>query len=60
MLTYGNRLAPVLQGLRNPGQRSLEIAIAGNLDSTQAEAAFQKQLQKMIQIGVKVPVDGSK
>src|SRR5450755_110271 len=34
-LTYGNRLAPVLAGLRNPGQRSLEIALTGDLDATQ-------------------------
>jgi exosortase len=49
MWTYGNRLAPALQGLRNPGQRSLEIALAGNLDEAQAEAAFQNQLQTIIQ-----------
>jgi len=60
MLTYGNRLAPVLQGLRNPGQRSLEIALTGNLDATQAQAAFQKQLPKMIRSGGKMPVDESK
>jgi hypothetical protein len=48
-LTYGNRLAPVLAGLRNPGQRSLEIAMTGVLDATQAEAAFRNQLQKIIQ-----------
>jgi exosortase len=48
-LTYGNRLAPVLAGLRNPGQRSLEIALTGDLEATQAEAALQNQLQKIIQ-----------
>lgn len=51
LLTYGNRLAPVLAGLRNPGQRSLEIALTGDLDATQAEAAFQSQFKKMIQSG---------
>jgi exosortase len=60
-LNYGSRLAPVLAGLRNPGQRSLEIALTGNLDAAQAEAAFQHQLQKIIQSGsVSVPVVGSK
>ncbi len=47
-LNYGSRLAPVLAGLRNPGQRSLEIALTGNLEAAQAEAAFQNQLQKII------------
>jgi len=32
LLTYGNRLTPVLQGLRNPGQRSLELAVTGMAD----------------------------
>jgi len=60
-LNYGSRLVPVLAGLRNPGQRSLEIALTGNLDAAQAEAAFQHQLQKIIQGGtVSVPVVGSK
>jgi exosortase len=48
-LNYGNRLAPVLEGLRNPGQRSLEITLAGDLDVTQAEAVFQNQIQSLIQ-----------
>jgi len=50
-LNYGSRLGPVLAGLRNPGQRSLEIALTGNLNEFQAEAAFQTQLQKTIQSG---------
>ena len=58
-LNYGNRLAPVLAGLRNPGQRSLEIAVTGNLNESQAAAAFQNQLQKIIQ-SQPVPVVGSK
>ena len=61
MLTYGNRLTPVLQGLRNPGQRSLEIALIGNLNESQAEAAFQNQLGKIIQSGaVNTTMDGLK
>jgi exosortase/archaeosortase family protein len=56
-LTYGNRLAPVLAGLRNPGQRSLEIALTGNLDATQAETALQNQLKKTIEsVPTSVPV----
>ena len=54
-------LAPVLAGLRNSGQRSLEIAVGGNLDAAQAEAAFQNQLQKIIQSGSgSVPAGGLK
>ena len=48
MLNYGNRLAPVLAGLRNPGQRSLEIALTGALDPAQAQAAFQRELPSLI------------
>jgi hypothetical protein len=47
-LTYGNRLAPVLAGLRNPGQRSLEIAVTGPDTAADAEAALRAQLQKLI------------
>ena len=58
---WGNRLAPVLAGLRNSGQRSLEIAVGGHLDAAQAEAAFQNQLQKIIQSGSgSVPAGGLK
>jgi hypothetical protein len=60
-LNYGTRLSPVLAGLRNPGQRSLEIALTGNLDAAQAEAAFQDQLQKIIQhASASAPADGLK
>ena len=47
-LTYGNRLAPVLAGLRNPGQRSLEIAVSGPASAAEAEAAVQSELEKLI------------
>ena len=47
-LTYGNRLAPVLAGLRNPGQRSLEIAIAGLDNPAEAEAALRAELERLI------------
>ena len=45
-LTYGNRLAPVLAGLRNPGQRSLEIAVAGPDNAEQAKAALREELEQ--------------
>lgn len=47
-LTYGNRLAPVLAGLRNPGQRSLEIAVTGPADAVEAENALHAELKKLI------------
>ena len=47
-LTYGNRLAPVLAGLRNPGQRSLEIAVTGPDNTAEAEAALRAELGKLI------------
>jgi hypothetical protein len=47
-LTYGNRLAPVLAGLRNPGERSLEIAVSGADDAPDAEAAVKQELEKLI------------
>ncbi len=48
LLTYGNRLAPVIQGMRNPGQRSLEIALIGQADAAGAEAAVRRELSKLI------------
>jgi exosortase len=47
-LTYGNRLAPVLAGLRNPGQRSLEIAVAGLENAEQARTALRAELEELI------------
>ncbi len=51
MLTYANRLAPVFAGIRNSGQRSLEVAVWGIPDRGEAEAAFQRELEKMIKSG---------
>ena len=48
--TSSNRLAPVLTGLRNPGRRSLEIALTGDLDEAQAEAGWQNQFKKIIRV----------
>ena len=47
-LTYGNRLAPVLAGQRNPGQRSLEIAVSGPDSAGEAEAAVRAELERLI------------
>jgi len=47
-LSYGNRLAPVLAGRRNPGQRSIEIAVWGSADTEAAAAAAQKELEKLV------------
>ncbi len=47
-LTYGNRLAPVLAGRRNCGQRSLELAVWGIDDSKEAEAAVVRQLERLV------------
>jgi hypothetical protein len=42
-LGYGKRLTPVRQGLRNPGQRSLELA-----DAAAAELAVRAELEKIV------------
>jgi hypothetical protein len=47
-LTYGNRLASVLAGLRNPGQRSLEIAVTGPASAAEAEADLKTELKKLV------------
>jgi exosortase/archaeosortase family protein len=47
-LAYGNRMASVLAGQRNPGQRSLEIAVAGPASAAEAGAAVLEELEKLI------------
>ena len=49
-LSLGNRLGPVMAGRRNSGQRSLEIAIWGANDSTEAERVLARELEKLIQV----------
>jgi exosortase len=49
-LSYANRLAPVLAGRRNPGERSLELAVWGISDESEATAAFISQVNKLIKI----------
>jgi exosortase/archaeosortase family protein len=51
MLTYANRLAPVVAGIRNSGQRSLEVAVWGIPDRGEAEQAFHRELGKLIKSG---------
>jgi exosortase len=51
-MTYGTRLAPVLAGIRNPGQRSLELAIWGYPDKASAEGALTDQLLKLIHLNL--------
>jgi len=47
-LTYDLRLAPVLAGIRNPGQRSLEIALTGPETAAAAEASMRTELEQLI------------
>jgi exosortase len=49
-MSYANRLAPVLAGRRNSGQRSLEVAISGFADQQEAELALASELQKLIKL----------
>ena len=49
-MTYANRLAPVLAGRRNSGQRSLEVAIWGIPDEQEAETALARELQTLIKV----------
>ncbi len=49
-LKFDNRMASVRAGLRNPGQRSLEIALIGPDNADAAEAALREELAKIIQI----------
>ncbi|MCX6925422.1 MAG: exosortase/archaeosortase family protein [Verrucomicrobia bacterium] len=49
-MTYANRLAPVLDGHRNSGQRSLEVLISGIPDQQEAEAALGRELEELIKV----------
>ena len=50
LLRYENRLRPVLSGQRNPGQRSLEVAVSGIAIPAEAEAAFTRELKRVIRV----------
>ena len=45
------RISAALAGSRNFGQRMMEVAVWGYADSRQAEAAFLRQMESLIQIG---------
>jgi len=47
-LDYGNRITPVLAGLRNPGQRSLEVAVIGPDNAAAAEEALRRMLNRQL------------
>ena len=49
-MNYANRLAPVLAGRRNSGQRSLEVAIWGIADQNEADASLAHELEKLIKV----------
>ena len=48
-LTYGNRLRPVLEGRRNRGQRSLEIAVWSNASAEAVHSQVTRLLQSVVQ-----------
>ena len=49
--TWGGRLGAILGGQRNPGQRSIEIALTGAGDLPGAQVEVKKLLAKIIQPG---------
>jgi hypothetical protein len=49
-LACRNRLAPVLAGLRNSGQRSLELALRGAGSQAEAKAALGAVLDQIVKI----------
>ena len=54
-MTYSNRLAPVLAGRRNSGQRLLEVAVWGLGDQQEAETALARELPKLIRVASAAP-----
>jgi exosortase/archaeosortase family protein len=49
-MSYANRLAPVLAGRRNSGQRSLEVAISGIAGQGEADVALTRELETLIKV----------
>lgn len=47
--TSSNRIAAVLAGRRNMGQRSMQLALVGEKDEARAEVAMLKLLPKLVQ-----------
>ena len=52
---WGNKLAPVLAGIRNPGYRSLEIAVGGVTSAGEAESAMRAELEKILVVTTTPP-----
>jgi exosortase len=50
VLTCGIRLSRALSGQRNCGERSLEVAVRGIANLKDAQAALQRQLEKLIKV----------
>ncbi len=50
VLTFGTRLSRAFSGQRNCGERSLEVAVQGIANLKDAQAALQRQLQKLIKV----------
>ena len=44
----GNRFASALTGMRNTGQRSLELAVSGVNSAGEAESAVRAELEKIL------------
>jgi len=51
----GNRLAPVLTGMRNTGNRSLELAVGGVNNAGEAESAVRAELEKILVVSTPPP-----
>jgi len=49
-LTYGNRLRPVIEGRRNSGQRSLEIAIWSNEEAEETGVRLAQLVQSLVRV----------
>jgi exosortase len=54
-LTYQNRLRPVLEGRRNRGQRSLEIAIWSNADAEEVHSRVTALVQSIVRVQPSTP-----
>ena len=52
---FGNKLAPVLAGLRASGQRSLELAVSGVNSTGEAESAVREELKKILVVSKAPP-----
>ena len=58
-LTYHNRFRPVLEGRRNRGQRSLEIAVWSRASAEEVHAQMTAMLQSLVEVAAPLPADRS-